>query len=460
MRNFIEVKKNPLIGDNALVVCILFGIFFSVLVLKIGTDKHLSLDGVNYFFMVLEAQDFSKVAWSRQFAEFVNQWLLVLSVRWGGTNIPTLTKIFGISIALPYAISFLLCYWARRGEDKSDLFFPLLSLASISTVGDYDLACEHHVMMNVAWPIYFLLTSREKLLWLNGLVLCSLLVLFLRLYETAIFPGCLFFLICTIKAYRTKENKEKFVLIISMILLTIAIVIAIYYIIVPRSPTNKGSFVDSMQLVLRTKEILAFGAFFALLWLGWMTNRFRRRLKITFFCLSILPVIWYIGVRTNTDYAINANLSFGSRTLSAWLFPGVLLAALLVKITKGKINNFGITASSIFIVVMVCVNLLDNRYWSEFRQETRRIVRSEQGFVEIEKTSLWSDPYKDYRWDWNNSQLGLIWSYPCVNAILLNPKNVGWQPFNPLTERPLQKYLQYGSNFLDREEGARECEKS
>lgn len=321
MHNFLEVKKTPLIGDNTLVVCILFGIFFSVLVLKIWTDKHLSLDGVNYFFMVLETQDFSKVAWSRQFAEFVNQWLLVLSVKWGGTNIPTLAKIFGISIALPYLISFLLCYWARRGEDKSDLFFPLFSLASISTVGDYDLACEHHVMMNVAWPIYFLLTSREKLLWLNGLVLCSLLVLFLRLYETAIFPACLFLLICTIKAFRTKESKEKLVLIISMILITTAIVIAAYYIIVPRSPTNKGSFVDSIQLVLRTKEILAFGIFFALLWLGWMTNRFRRPLKITFFCLSILPVIWYIGVRTNTDYAINANLSFGSRTLSAWSCP-------------------------------------------------------------------------------------------------------------------------------------------
>ena len=198
MRNLLEANKKIPIGGNALVVCILFALFFSVLVLKISDDKHLSLDGVNYFFMVLEAQEFSKVAWSRQFAEFINQWLLVLPVRWGETNIPVLTKLFGISIALPYFLSFLLCYWARRGEDKSDLFFPLLSLASISAIGDYDLACEHHVMMNVAWPIYFLLTSRGKLLWRNGLVLCSLLFVFLRLYETAILPAGLFFLICVL----------------------------------------------------------------------------------------------------------------------------------------------------------------------------------------------------------------------------------------------------------------------
>lgn len=410
--------------------------------------------------MVLEAQDFSKVAWSRQFAEFINQWLLVLSVRWGETNIPTLTKIFGMSIALPYLISFLLCYWARRGEDKSDLFFPLLSLVSISAIGDYDLACEHHVMMNVAWPIYFFLTSREKLFWRNGLVLCSLLFVFLRLYETAILPAGLFFLICVIKAYQTKENKEKLILIVSMMLITIAIVIAVYYIIVPRSPTNRGSFVESIQLVRRTYEVLVFGAFFMLLWLGWLTNPFRRKLKISLFCLSVLPIIWYIGIRANTDYAINASLSFGSRTLSAWLFPGILLAALIVKGVKVKIDNLGAAAASFFIVIMICANLVDNRYWSEFRREAQRIVRSEQGFIEIEKTSLWSDPYKDYRWDWNNSQLGLIWSYPCVNSILLNPTNVGWQPFDPLTERPLQKYLQYGNHFLDSGEGSRECEKS
>ena len=68
------------------------------LFIKFNADKHLSQDGVNYFFLILESQDFAYVAWSRRFTEYLTEWPLVLAVRHGVTDIELLIDIFSYGI--------------------------------------------------------------------------------------------------------------------------------------------------------------------------------------------------------------------------------------------------------------------------------------------------------------------------------------------------------------------------
>ena len=112
---------------------------------------------------------------------------------------------------------------------------------------------------------------------------------------------------------------------------------------------------------------------------------------------------------------------------------------------------------SIFLVVMTGYNLADTKHWSGVRDEFKRILVQEEGYVQLENTSLWEDPYKDYRWDWNNTLLGLAWSYPCVKTVILNPEGA-YQPVNLTTGLPFQRYLRYEDSFRVVDKDARSCD--
>ena len=114
---------------------------------------------------------------------------------------------------------------------------------------------------------------------------------------------------------------------------------------------------------------------------------------------------------------------------------------------------------SIFFVVMTGYNLSDMKNWSGVKGEFKRLVAQEEGYVRLENTSLWKDPYKDYRWDWNNTLLGLVWSYPCVKTIILNPEDA-YVPVNLRVELPLQRYLQYTDSLRMVDNKAKACEES
>ncbi len=72
------------------------------------------------------------------------------------------------------------------------------------------------------------------------------------------------------------------------------------------------------------------------------------------------------------------------------------------------------------------------------------VVTTGRGYIAIEETDLGNSPY---RWVWNNTELGLVWSAPCVKAILLNQRDVHWEPFNQHETLVLKHYLQYDDFF-------------
>ena len=432
---------------------------FILLTLNLGykfyTEKHLSLDGVNYFFQILESRDFSDIAWSRRFTEYLTEWPLVLAVQYGITDIPVLVDIFSIGIYFPYLLSFSLCLYAVRDENKSLLWFPLAGYLSFNIISDYDLIADHHVMAVMTWPILLILLKSRQLLLIEGLILWFLVILYSRMYETAVLTACLLCLIAVIRIFLFTGHKEKIILGIAVLLFIVVMIVGVTYIIKPRSPANLGSFLDSIWVNKRNWEALATGGFIAIFSLGWVTSEHWVRGRAFLFYAALLPIGYYAFLRGTTDYAMTAYMSFSSRTLSGIILPGLILLSAVVTYKKRALNNIAISSFFLAFLIMGGFNLADMRYWSDVKEEYQVVINSNVRYVFIEDT-----PLKDnqYRWSWNNSLLSLVWSYPCVTSIILNTEGDPQGPVNPTEKLVLKRYLKYDRYFTGVDPGITVCD--
>jgi hypothetical protein len=93
---------------------------------------------------------------------------------------------------------------------------------------------------------------------------------------------------------------------------------------------------------------------------------------------------------------------------------------------------------------MISVNLIQSNNWRTYKEEVQTVLAENNGYVAIEGTKLYKNPCG---WSWNNSQISLVWSYPCVKSIILNEENISSFPFDPREMLILKDYLQYDPYF-------------
>jgi hypothetical protein len=402
-------------------------------------DKHLSADGVHYFCSILDSKDFTYIAWSRQFANYLTEWPLVLAVRLGINDISILIRWFAFGIYLPYLISFLICIYALRDENKALLLYFLASLVAINLSVDYVLAGEHHVMVNISWPIIFILLRRNILTLMDGFLLWVLLIIFSRLYESALIPALIYSVICFVRLYYYKSKEQKVIIVSTLSLCFIVSAISLYSIINPRDAANREYFIYGLIAPFINPEAMAAACFIVVYTIGLILKSHRIIIS------AVSPLIIYALFKLFVDHGVSAVVSFASRTLSITLLPVLLIGAILVWYFKSELDRTGILTFVAFITVMVAGNLYNTNSWKDFRHEVKQLVKTHEGYIPIEETKLKDNPN---RWSWNNTELGLVWSAPRVKAIILNQQNVRWEPFNPREKVILKNYLQYDDFFI------------
>ena len=440
----------------------LFLIWCVAFAVKIYFDKHLSLDGVNYFFHVLQNEGFANIAWSRRYTEYLTEWPLVLCVWLGMTNIDYLTKIFGGGIFFPYLLSFGLCWLITDQEDRALLLFPLASFVGFNLLSDYDVIADHHVLAVMTWPIMLLLVKHRPLEWPEGLLLWVLIFTYSRMYETAVLNAFLFSLMLVIRISCFKMRREIIICGVALMLFAVVVYISIQYIVNPRSPTNRGAFLDSILVNQRNWEAVATNSFLGMFFIGWLISDRWNSVKNIVFGLALVPIVVYVLARfMYPDYAITAHLSFSSRTLIAVVIPGLLIACALIGTLRSRLTLTGLASFSLMFVVMLGFNLYDLRYWNEVKDEFVALSKSEQMFINIDETAL-ADPsleLRHHRWSWNNPLLSLVWSGGCVRTVVLNSEQGPQGPFDPRRKLVLKRYLEYDKRFRIIDTGIRTCSK-
>lgn len=436
--------------SNVLLYVLLFLFISFAIIQSLIVEKHLSADGAHYFTTILEKRDFTYIAWSRQFANYLTQWLVVIGVKLGLKDIPLLSKLYAIGLFFPYIASFALCIYAIRRENSLLLGFPLISIVGINLPGDYILIGEHHVMVLLSWPILLFSLRKEPLTWLDGWLLWTLLALFSRTYEAAAIPAIIFSTIFVVRLLQARQNKRQTVIYsISLLLSVLALAIALYYILNPRDPSNKSSFISEIVVLLKNKAALV-AASFAFFWTIGLIYR-----KTSLILISLFPVIAYGCFLLLSSHGLTAGQSFASRTLSLSLLPFLLICAIVSSYFNIRLNRTSSRIFISFILIMVLGNLRFSGDWYNFRSQVVDIVTTNKGYIPIEETVIKDSPY---RWSWNNPELGLIFSYPCVNAILLNSPNTKGEQFTPREKLILKDYIRYDDFFKYVDEDIKVCQ--
>ena len=424
-------------GATILAIC-LFLLFSAALFNSFRMDKHLSADGVFNLIIVLESRNFVQPGWGRQSAHWQVQWPLLLGVLAGVRDIPTLSWLYALGIYLPFLLSFAACLYALRGQNRSLLAFPLLSMVGVTLASDYILPGTHNVMASLAWPILFLLLRRRPLTWADGAVLWGLLLLFNRTYEPGAAPAALFILAAGIRLWRAPERrtrKQQLILVGCVALCLLVILTSIVCYINHRHPANRDSFFTAMDQQTDSLEARVSFFFCVLITLALIT-RWRG-----FAYAALAPAAVYGHTVLFAPHGVSAGMSFACRSLCATLLPLLLACAVATWFMRGRLRETGWTAVSVFVAVMVVGNLRFSSDWNDFRKSVTQIVTTRQGFVPIEEeTAVMNSPC---RWDWNNTQLGLVWSPRPVRAILLNQKGLSWEPFDHRRQLILLNYLAY-----------------
>ncbi|MGB3296062.1 MAG: hypothetical protein WBB01_24015 [Phormidesmis sp.] len=426
-------------SSDLLLYVLLFLLVSFPLIYSFSIDKHLSADGAHYFTEILDQSDFTYIAWSRQFSNYLTQWPIVLAVKLGLKDIPLLSGFYAVGLYFPYIASYLLCIYAVRRENSFLLVFPLVSILGINLSADYILIGEHHVMTLLSWPILLLLLRKEPLNWLDGWLLWMLLIFFSLSYEAAVIPAIIFSAILGLKLYKRRRIRKQIIIDGIALLLSFAVfAVALYVIVNPRSESNKSNFISATLGILGNKGALVAASFAFFSTLGLLCG------QKPIILASLLPITLYGYVLLSNSHGPSASESFNSRTLSLSLLPFLLICAIVSHYCNIKPNRASTRMLVLFVMIMVIGNLRFSGDWKNFRNQVTEIVTVEGGYIPIEETAIQDSPY---RWSWNNSQLGIVLSYPCVKAVLLNDPETKWQPFNPREELILKRYVSYDTFF-------------
>ena len=425
------------LSQNAVTTVLLgvFGLIMAATTYAFSVDKHFSADGIAYFFLILRSQDFTYIDWARQYANDLSQLLVVPAVKAGVRDVGLLSWLYGASIILPWAASFGISLFVMRHEDRTVIFFMLISMIGINLTTDYILVGEHQVLAVLAWPILFLMIRRSPLSVPEALLLFVLTILFSRLYQTAVAAGSLFFIIALVRTRFAFERRQKVIYMIAGLLHLTVVSIAVYFILHPRSEGNKASFVQHIIASLLTPEAVATLLFALFLSAGWYFRS--RALTAMAASIALLYGIYLLW----TGYAITSGSSFGCRTLTATLLPLLLLLATVVYLRGIKADRTIIAAFLLYAVVMVGGNVHSTATWAAFKAEMQSVLAREDGYVAFETTPM---NHSGRQWGWNNKLLSIAWSKGCVHTIVNNPANyTGWTPPAPPKKCLLKKYYCY-----------------
>lgn len=414
---------------------VFFTIISAALWIGFSVDTYFSGDGCFYFTIILGKEGFTNISPSRVHAEFLSQWPLVWAVKAGITNLAVLEVFFGLGLWFPWLLGFALSLYATR-ERPSLVFFYLISLASLNLAGWCLLYGEHMVLLSLAWPIFFLGILRRSFTRLEQVLVLGLLVIHMRLYETAVVSGTIFTVIFAFRAWLGKSPSERWGNVLFMGLALASVFIALGSIVFPRDLSNRGHFlkaiVDSLGhpypwMGLFFVVCKVWGSIFSskkILTAGW-----------------VLPLS--IGILSLFTGGIMSGISFSTRALTLTVLPILMVCAGVVSLSRFSFRK----GCLLSVLALVCgLSILHLRHlerWVDFRAEFKEILKTERGIVKpVDHDNI-------NHWGWTNGILSYVWSEGEVEAIIVNTREEGYEPFLAREEVLIGKYLTKKPDFLE-----------
>ena len=197
-------------------------------------------DGSNYVVHILASEDFFLLEPARKLVQLLQQSLLILGIRSGVADLPTLAKLFTLG-ALGWPIILTAsCWLILPCEEKGWIIGPLINLVALCPMTSLAAIGEGMIASCLLWIIFFLVLFRTHTIW-GAILAVSLTALGAVTHESAavFFVGIAAIAIMGMRGSSAVQRLTHFAIS------TAAIWSACYLISVilhPRDPVNLGDF--------------------------------------------------------------------------------------------------------------------------------------------------------------------------------------------------------------------------
>ncbi len=197
-------------------------------------------DGSNYIVHILTSEDFYLLEPARKLVQLLQQSFLVLGIRSGVTDLPTLARLFTLG-ALGWPIILTASCWLilPRGE-KGWIIGPLINLVALCPMTSLAAIGEGMIASCLLWIIFFLVLFRTHSIW-GAILAISLTALGAVTHESAalFFIGIAAIAILRIRGGSAVERLTQFAISAAAIWSACYLISVILH---PRDPANVADF--------------------------------------------------------------------------------------------------------------------------------------------------------------------------------------------------------------------------
>jgi len=443
---------------NSTVIISLTAYYFFSVVYYIYAQCYYSADGAYFFLRILETGNFLIFNSNRLAAEYVTQFLPVASIKIFHTkNYNILSYLYGVNLQLPRIIGLLICYSIAKNTSKNLMVFPFLSLFGLSMNASFTAIHHSHVISSVFWPILFYATLKDDYSQKDIFIFLSLVLIFMRSFESALFLGAILSSISIVKGLHETSKYRIFWFVMTALFIG-SIIIAVVAIIHPFDPGNRTNFIISIFALYKHYPAVMSLMFISVISAFFFMPEFSIKYSspITISLISIMLVV-SIGPFVNPNF-IDLQLHYTARILTTYVLP--LLAVIYLMITSKRITVSHETWKHVWILIAVLIfgqiswQIIATSQWNGYRSVFKKELSEKRGFISLEdsligRNAVGNQLLKPMTWPWTTPTLSIIWAEKGnVSSIISNSSFYnGWQPFNPLLVESLPKIEQFGFSF-------------
>jgi hypothetical protein len=429
------------------------GIAPALAVIHVITHIGLFGDGSWFLVDILDKREFYIPDAPREYAAVATQLPLVMSLKAGLKSIDALMFLHSFGLVL---IPTLLWTAALAMLRTDPLFGPfMLALAVVYLNMGFFAIGEGNVAYSICVCSMAILLRDKRLGFPESLFLVALAFFATRTYETLVLTGPLLALATMVRMCESRKHFEILVpLAVSGLLFMDATVIAGTSILFPVDRAAPIAALKTTMTILWRDRQLLLSLLISLIYVVFMIKSYQKR-ACTFCAPAAATVLLLIA--WPGDWA-KPGQYYGSRLIGGlYLFAFGAIVLMLRLARQPNMERFSfirgwlrianaissierrplwLCIPMVLAIELALIDIYQSFQFRSFIESIRNEVNSQSGLVALEATTITASPGSNYDWHWTYPSMSLLLRSDASRAILLNPVDNGWQPFDPTVAVP------------------------
>jgi hypothetical protein len=403
--------------------------------------RGLYADGAYYAQQLLFRGSFVVIEPSRWTSQVLAQAPVVLAMRLGLNSPGEVALAFSIVTNLMPLLLTLACLAVLPQAERAFGLFPVFVFLAASMGAAFASVADGSTAAAYVWLLFLLiLFGRLTYLRLTGILLLAAGAV--RLHEAMAFLGPILAFACLWRCRSAESPAGRTILLLAGILVVLGCAISIHDVLHPRMLTNRSSFIKdvvSLRWLLPGGDqisLMALPGLVAVLALP--ATLLRRRLMAK--AMSGIALIFLLLAILALAEPACPSAAFAARNNACLLTAPAMVLLLLVRDRHAPSPAVALVTAMLGMTIAGADGAA-TLGWLGYEGAMRSALASSHGVVAWPDTlarlsAPQAEALQRFAWPWTTPLMSLWLSPgPAVEAVIANPSDVAWQPFDPYAMR-------------------------